>query len=238
MASKFEIKLDLDISTIFEAPWTSRDGIVVPSTEDVTLANGAVTIDAVMLYADLAESTRLAREFGPSIAAKIVRAYLSTMTQIVKHDGGHVRSFDGDRVMGVFVGDGKNSSAANCALKMNHAISKILRPKAEAAFPSLVTKRYRLSHCVGIHGSPVLVVRAGVRGDNDLVFIGSAPNLAAKLSELRNSAYHSYMTHSVFRRLNQQAKTSRQGKGMWERVQIKLGSENWACYRSGWSRRP
>lgn len=74
-----------------------------------------------------------------------------------------------------------------------------------------------------------MVVRAGVRDDNDLVFIGSAPNLAAKLSEIRNSPYHSYVPHTVFRMLNEKAKTSTQGRPMWERVQIKLGGASWTC---------
>ena len=130
---------------------------LIPS--DVALANGAVKLDAVILYADLAHSTRLARKLDRSVTAKIVRAYLSTMTQLVKNSGGEVRSFDGDRVMGVFVGASKNSSAANCALKMNYVVSKILRPKAEARFPSLAKNGLGIAHCVGIHASPVLVVR-------------------------------------------------------------------------------
>ena len=238
MASSFATKLDGDVRRIFETPWDIRSGFVVPNTENVALADGAVKLDAVMLYADLASSTRLARKFDRSVTAKVVRAYLSTMTQLVKNAGGQVRSFDGDRVMGVFVGKSKNSSAADCALKMNHVVTKILRPKAEAKFPSLVKNGFRLAHCVGIHGSSVLVVRAGVRGDNDLVFIGSAPNLAAKLSEIRNSPFHSYLTHSVFGKLNARAKSSSQGKQMWEKVKIKLGDETWQCYRSSWSRSP
>jgi uridylate cyclase len=238
MAASFETKLDGDVRKIFETLWNIRSGLVVPNTDDVALTDGAVELDAVLLYADLAHSTRLARKFDRSVAAKIVRAYLSTMTQVVKNAGGEVRSFDGDRVMGVFVGNSKNSSAANCALKMNHVVTKILRPKAEAKFPSLVKNGFRLAHCVGIHGSSVLVVRGGVRGDNDLVFIGSAPNLAAKLSEIRNSPYHSYITHSVFENLNHHAKTSSQGKQMWEKARITLGDETWACFRSSWSRCP
>ena len=149
------------------------------------------------------------------------------MTQLVKNAGGEIRSFDGDRVMGVFLGNSKHSSAASCALKMNHVVTKILRPKAEARFPSLVRNGFRLTHCAGIHTSQVLVVRGGVHGDNDLVFIGSAPNLAAKLSEIRNSPYHSYITHAAFRSLDRHAKTSSQGKQMWEKVTIKLGDETW-----------
>ena len=238
MATAFETKLAGDVRRVFEPPWNIRAGLVVPNTDDVALATGAVKLDAVMLYADLAHSTELARRFDRQVAAKIVRAYLSAMTQLVKNAGGEIRSFDGDRVMGVFIGNSKHSSAANCALKMNHVVTKILRPKAEARFPSLVRNGFRLTHCAGIHTSQVLVVRGGVRGDNDLVFIGSAPNLAAKLSEIRNSPYHSYITHAAFRSLNRHAKTSSQGKQMWEKVTIKLGDETWDCYRSSWRRCP
>ncbi len=238
MASTLETKLDGDVHKIFETAWNARSGLVVPYTEHVALANGAVKLDAVILYADLAHSTRLARKLNRSVTAKIVRAYLSTMTQLVKNSGGEVRSFDGDRVMGVFVGSSKNSSAANCALKMNYVVSKILRPKAEARFPSLAKNGLGIAHCVGVHASPVLVVRAGVRGTNDLVFVGSAPNLAAKLSEIRNSPYHSYVTHTVFGKLRQDARISSEGKPMWTRVRVKLGDETWECYRSTWWRRP
>jgi adenylate cyclase len=91
----------VNIKTILDATWNSRDGRVVPTTDDVNLSDGAVKLDAVILYADLYHSTELARTFSYSVAAKIVRAYLSSMTRLVKNAGGEVRSFDGDRVMGV-----------------------------------------------------------------------------------------------------------------------------------------
>lgn len=234
MASALKNKLSSDVATIFDTAWKTRAGTVVPETEDVALRNGAVKLDAVMLYADLAHSTRLARNFDASVAAKIVRAYLSTMTQLVNNTGGEVRSFDGDRVMGVFVGDSKNTSAAQCALKMNYAVRKILKPKAEAKFPSLTQKGFKIAHCVGIHGSRVLGVRGGVRGSNDLVFIGSGPNLAAKLSEIRASPYHSYITHSVYSNLHKNSKYGSDDRNMWRAVKCELGDETWDCYRSKW----
>src|SRR4051794_30025175 len=102
-------KLSDDIATILNTAWVERDGTVVPKTEDVTLKNGAVNLDVTVLYADLWHSTQLQRDLSYSTTAKIIRAYLSSMTQIVKDCGGHVRSFDGDRVMGIFVGTGKNT---------------------------------------------------------------------------------------------------------------------------------
>ncbi|MEV5308869.1 hypothetical protein [Streptomyces diastaticus] len=50
-------------------PWTTRDGQVVPGTDDVKLySNDAVKLNAVYLYADLLGSTKLAREFRPERA--------------------------------------------------------------------------------------------------------------------------------------------------------------------------
>src|SRR5688572_29134861 len=118
MALKDDISAE--IQRIFVTAWNTREGLVVPKTEHVALKNGAVKFSATMLYADLATSTRLARQFPNSVAAKIVRAYLASMARLVKHNGGAVRSFDGDRVMGVFVGGSKNTKAAKCALQMKY----------------------------------------------------------------------------------------------------------------------
>ena len=101
--------LGSDIDTILNTTWNIRDGQVVPKTEDVALSNGAVKLDAVFLYADLFHSTELQRKFRNTMVAKVVRAYLSSMSKLIKDHGGEVRSFDGDRVMGVFIGGSKNT---------------------------------------------------------------------------------------------------------------------------------
>jgi class 3 adenylate cyclase len=209
----------------------------VPATNDVKLSDGAVKLDAVLLYADLYHSTELTRTFQRSMAAKVVRAYLSSMATLINKSGGEIRSFDGDRVMGVFVGSNKNTAAAKCALQMNYVVTRILRPRAEEKFPSLIEKGFAVQHCVGIASSEVLVVRGGVRGSNDLVFIGSAPNIAAKLSEMRNPPWHTYITHQVYGRLSESSKYS-DGKDMWTAVKCTLDDEEWDCYKSTWTWKP
>jgi class 3 adenylate cyclase len=229
--------VDTEIGRVLNATWDSRDGQVVPRTEDVNLSNGAVKLEAVFLYADLCHSTELARHFEHSVAAKVVRAYLSSMTTLINRIGGEVRSFDGDRVMGVFVGNNRNTTAAKCALQMNYVVTKVLRLKAEAKFPSLKEKGFPVQHCVGVASSEVLVVRGGVRGSNDLVFIGTAPNIAAKWSEIRDSPWHSYVTQQVYRNLHDSSKHSN-GKDMWTAVSCTLGREKWDCYKSNWTWKP
>lgn len=231
-------KLTTDVSSIFNTTWNVRDGQVVPTTQDVTLSNGAVRLTAVVLYADLFHSTELARNFPRSVAAKIVRAYLSSMTQLINARGGKVRSFDGDRVMGVFVGGSKHTNAAKCALQMQWMVSQVLRPKAETRFPSLVKKGFKIQHCVGVAKSEVFVVRGGVRGSNDLIFVGSGPNIAAKLSDIRNPPYSSYITWGVHKLLKPEAKTGTNGKDMWSHTKVKLSGEMWSVYRSTWRWKP
>lgn len=229
--------LATNVGNILNATWSTRDGTVVPKTEDVALTNGAVKLDAVLLYADLFHSTELQRTFDNRVVAKVVRAYLSSMTRLIKHRGGVVRSFDGDRVMGVFVGNRKNTNAALCALNMKYAVTKVLRPKAEAKYPSLTKHGFKIEHCAGIAASEVFVVRGGVRGSNDLVFVGSAPNIAAKLSELRNSPYHSWIAWNVYNRLRPEAKFS-DGKNMWSSAKRTLAGREWDLYKSSWWWKP
>jgi adenylate cyclase len=87
----------------------------VPSTENVALSGGGVKIAATMLYADLADSTTLAM-WDRRVAAGVCKAFLAFASRLIRVSDGDVRSFDGDRVMGVFIGKTKNRSAVKCAL--------------------------------------------------------------------------------------------------------------------------
>ena len=113
----FADELSTSVNEILTVTWNIRDGQVVPSTEDVALKDGAVKLQAVYLYADLADSTTLARDFDRQTAARVVRAYLSVMSKVIRKNDGAIRSFDGDRVMGIFVGSSKNTAAAKCLLQ-------------------------------------------------------------------------------------------------------------------------
>jgi len=49
--------LQVEIQGILSQPWNARQGFVAPTTDTVALNGGRVDMDAVMLYADLADST-------------------------------------------------------------------------------------------------------------------------------------------------------------------------------------
>lgn len=116
------------IDDILAATWNTQNANVVPKTEDVALSNGAKLLDATYVYADMADSTGLAQGYQNWAVGKVIRTYLSAASRILKHFGGEIRSFDGDRVMAIFIGDSKNTNAAKAALKLNWAVNEIINP--------------------------------------------------------------------------------------------------------------
>lgn len=141
-------------------------------------------------------------EYKTQFAAEVYKAFLLCATRTIRLNGGEVRSFDGDRVMGVFIGDSKNSAAARTGLQMNYAVKKIIGSALRDQYRSAY---YTLRHTVGIDTSEILVVRSGIRNNNDLVWVGSAANHAARLSSL-SSDYPTRITPAVFKMLNEKSK--------------------------------
>lgn len=227
-----------DIQTIISTLWNKREGRQVPSTSEVALAGGAVEIEATFLYADLADSSKMAKELDRRIAAKIIKSFLATSARLLRAHGGEVRSFDGDRIMGVFIGSYRNTSAAKCALQIKWCVDQI-RAKFEAKYESVRDATFRIRHGVGVDSGTILSVRGGARGSNDLIWIGRAPNLAAKLSDLREDPYRTFITAAVFNRLNDEAKYGgAENSLMWERRTWTFLGENLVVYRSSWHWRP
>lgn len=227
-----------DIQAIIETLWNKRVGRQVPSTNDVALMGGAVEIEATFLYADLADSSKMAKELDRRIAAKIIKAFLATSARLIRAHNGEVRSFDGDRIMGVFIGSYQNTSAAKCALQIAWCVDQI-RDKFEAKYERVRNATFEIRHGVGVDTGTVLSVRGGARGSNDLIWIGRAPNLAAKLSDLRENPYSTFITAAVFNQINDEAKYGGTEKTlMWERRAWGFLGESLVVYRSSWQWRP
>jgi adenylate cyclase len=164
---------------------------------------------------------------------------LATSARIIRSCGGKIVSFDGDRIMGVFYGDTKNSNAAKSALQIKYAVHHIVRPRFEKQYDSIKKASFTIDHGVGVDTGTVLAVRGGARGSNDLIWIGRAPNLAAKLSDLREPPYQSFITASVFNMLNDESKYGgADNKPMWESRRWTFLDQNLSVYRSSWHWKP
>jgi class 3 adenylate cyclase len=217
-----------EAKVVFKSRWTERDGQIVPETDDLQLGNDAVNLDGTVLYADMADSTGLVNSYIASFSAEIYKTYLLGACRIIRQNKGEVTAFDGDRVMAVFIGGYKNTSAAKSALQIN-AFTKELNLEIKRSYP---TSPYVLRQTVGIDSSKLLVARTGIRNANDLVWVGRAANYAAKLCAFGNENYPSYITEDVYQKMNNEVKISETSAAIWEKRHWTDKGIN--VYRSGW----
>ena len=220
--------LKSQVGQILSEQWTTRSGRVVPEPEDLGLGNDAVVLDGTVLYADLDDSTDLVNRWKPAFAAEVYKSFLACAARIIRSEDGSITGYDGDRIMAVFIGNSKNSAAARAALKINHAVLGIINPALRSHYPR---STYELRHHVGIDTSQLFVARTGIRGANDLVWVGRAANYAAKLSA--RSGPPTQITSDVYERLNQGAKFGSDGRNMWtQQVAREIGGN--VIYASNW----
>jgi len=180
-------ELDAAVRSILYESFDARHGSVVPTTDSVALKNGGVYLDAVYLYADMADSTGMARVFTPQAAARIIRGFLTAAARVIRTHSGEIRSYDGDRVMAIFIGTDAATRASRAALEIKWVVDNVVHPALCLWLDDYYESPWVLSHTCGIDTGTAFVVRAGVRNSNDLVSVGDAPNIAAKLSELKGA---------------------------------------------------
>jgi class 3 adenylate cyclase len=204
-----------EVESILRARWQLDPARTVPELERVKLrGNHGVQIEGAVLYADMADSTKLVDTFRAEFAAEIYKSYLYGACKVIGAEAGEVTAFDGDRVMGVFVGQLKNTNAVKCALKINYLVRQINGAIA-AQYPNT---SYKLAHKIGIDTSKLLVAKAGVRDNNDLVWVGPAANYAAKMAALSESGFPTYISEATYNMLNESAKLGGTNKAsMWEK---------------------
>lgn len=208
------LKTDIEtaVADTFRTDWTVRDGQVVPTDASVKLGNDAVKLAATILYADMADSTKLVDAYLPGFAAKIYKSFLFSAARVLRSEGADITAYDGDRIMAVFIGDLKNTRAVRSGLKNNYAAKGIIQPALKARYPN---ETYTLKHVVGIDTSEVFVAKTGVRGANDLVWVGRAANHAAKMASLPHD-YPTYISAAVMANMDQKAVRWSNGADMWE----------------------
>lgn len=222
--------LKAEVATIFRDAWNLTSGRVVPAPSSIGLGNKAVELDAAtVLYADLDGSTALVDRKSWQFSAEVYKTYLHCAAKIIKAESGVITAYDGDRIMAVFIGDRQCTNAALAALKINHAVRHIINPAIRAQYPT----DYVVQHAVGIDRSTIRVARTGVRGDNDLVWVGRAANYAAKLTALPTEQRQVWMTWDVYQHLEPWV-VQDSGQAVWTADQWKAMG-NYPIYGSSWT---
>ena len=226
-----ENDLNSEIRKILKEPWTTREGKVVPEPEDLMLRNDAVLIEGTVLYADLDESTNLVDTKEATFAARIYKSYLSCAARIIRAEGGAITAYDGDRIMAVFIGNSKNTDAVSAGLKINFAVQEVINPAIREEIPGA---GYAVKQKVGIDTSNLYVVHEGIRGDNDLVWVGRAANHAARLCSRPGAP--TQITADVHDRLHESVRVAPNSQHIWtQEVAWDIGGRT--VYTTTWWRR-
>lgn len=79
------LKDDLEeyVQKTVDEQWERRAGQKVPDADDLPLKNLAVELDATVLYADLASSTKMVKGYKDWFAAEVYKSYLYCAAKII-----------------------------------------------------------------------------------------------------------------------------------------------------------
>lgn len=203
--------LSSEISQILNETWDITKTTLIPEPEDIRLSNHAKDLENVtVLYADIDESTNMVQNYKWWFSAEVYKCYLKCAARIIKDEGGAITAYDGDRIMGIFNGNNKNNNAVRAAMKISYAVDKIINPAIKKRYNNT---EFTLKHQIGIDTSQIFAARTGVRGSNDIVWIGRAANFAAKLTSLSNKPI--LITASVYENIQDNLKINSNGTNAW-----------------------
>ncbi|NJC23624.1 class 3 adenylate cyclase [Arthrobacter pigmenti] len=212
-----------------------NDGVIetVPDPAKMGYSEG-LYLPSTYLYADMADSSGLVAIAPADTVARVMKAYLVVSTRIIRSNKGHIRSFDGDRVMGIYAGPNRYDRAVKSAMQIKWAMRNLVQPAITKQFGSIQKSGWQLKHGCGIASGKSLLVRAGFRGSDDMISIGTAPNLAAKLSDQRQGKYSTLIGGNTYNKLTDALKLSK-GVHMWEGPYTHvMGAKNYSYYKTSY----
>lgn len=227
------------VDALFSEEFSQHDVKDVPVIGMKRLTHGASGLEGqfTFLYVDMRRSSELANSHRRQTVARIFKAFHFAMVEILKDQGGSVRSFDGDRVMAVFGGEGAVNAAVEAAMLMKGAKQDVLGPKISSKY-----KNESFDLGVGIATGTALCIKAGVGYDEnnrDLIWIGHPPNLGAKLSDSAKHPNNIWVCASTLAGLREGNRyTTKDGvkTDMWGLKNLIFGGEEVSAYSCGWFR--
>ncbi len=144
---------------------------------DITRGQGE-DIDAIILFSDLRNSTRLSASLPRDQYLQVLNQYFETILDPVKENGGEVLKFIGDAVLAIFPISKENDaeSQAEAALK---AAQNAIANSADC-----ISSPYESILGISLHLGAVTYGNVGGKDRLDFTVIGPAVNLASRLEGL------------------------------------------------------
>lgn len=209
------LKEDLQnkINVCYNESFDVENTSIVPTTDysKLTFGNKVLRSDLTFLFVDIRKSSKIIEILGFADAARLYQSFHDINTKIIAKRSGQIRSFDGDRVLGIFSGDRKNNNAVEAAMNIRWAILNILNAK-------LGDNKINIG--IGIDTGETLITKVGKIGggsNSDIVWVTKACNNAALYCSKGENEIH--IGTSVYNKLNEKNKIV-DGNNMWKQVSI------------------
>ena len=147
------------------------------------------SVEATILFVDLAEFTSLSEGLAPRRIVDILNAYFSGAVEIIEKHGGVITQFQGDAILSVYnvpIGDSEHAQrAVNAGIEIRKFVD-------ECKFD-----RQRLTCRIGINTGEVVAGNVGARDRLNYTVHGDAVNCAARLEELNKELGTSILISSA-----------------------------------------
>jgi TOMM system kinase/cyclase fusion protein len=134
-----------------------------------------------VLFCDLVDSTRLARQLDPEDWRDVVRAYQQVCAEVIQRFDGYIAQYLGD---GLLVYFGYPQAHEDDAQRAGRAGLGILEAMGPLNGRLEQERGIRLAVRVGLHTGPVVVGAMGGGGRQEQLAMGDTPNLAGRLQGL------------------------------------------------------
>jgi adenylate cyclase len=147
-------------------------------TETGRLIGGPLPTSVVLMFLDLADSTRLAEALGELRVHDLITRFFFDIDEPIRAFGGAVHAYVGDEVIVSWPVSGnpaRNGRCVGCFLAIERKIAR-LEGAYEAEFE--LAPRFR----AGLHAGPVIVSECG-DVKRQLAYFGDTMNVAARLCE-------------------------------------------------------
>lgn len=215
----FKSELEEMVSDYLEGEYETYKPQGVPKPEDLPLGNEAAKLEATALFIDIRQSSDITNAFRRQTAAKMVKGYFDGSVRIIRANNGEVRSFNGDGMLALFVGDARSTNAVKAAMQVDWFVGNILKPEIAQYFEnnqSASEQNLDFNIGCGLDDGHIFAVRVGIRGTNDVAWVGRCSNTAAKLASSVSSSFHNVgITRAVYEMLNDSKVYNGSGTHMW-----------------------
>ena len=140
--------------------------------------------EVVCVYFDLSSSTKILKDYGDKISVKIFDSYIQSATRIFKNFECSYLDIQGDGGFALFSGDRYIQRAMVSAITLKTLLSRSYAGNLNDLVKKMKSK-INLCSKIGAHIGKILAKKSGIRGENEILWLGGLVSVASKICGLK-----------------------------------------------------